>query len=99
MKETHPYEQYRQALHLAIKSKCDEFAILGYSDVTMTQVWEYMLMKKWKKTEDDIHFHKLVNDVLTVKIGEFMHFKTIEAFKYSQENKGPDFDSFKDLFT
>ena len=99
MNETHPYDQYRQTLHFVIKSKCDEFAILGYNDVTLDQLWEYLLIKKWKKIDDNVHFHQIVNDVLSVKVGDFMHFKTIEAFKYSQANKGPDFESFKDLFT
>ncbi|WP_235973506.1 post-transcriptional regulator [Peribacillus faecalis] len=98
MNGTHPYAQYRQTLNLAIRSKCNEFSIFGYNDVTDDQIWDYLLLKKWKKDKEDVHLHQLINDVLSVKIGEFMHFKTIEAFKYSQENKGPDFESFKDLF-
>ena len=99
MNGIHPYEQYRQTLDLAIKSKCNEFAILGYNDVTNDHLWEYLLIKKWKKPMEEAHLHQLMNDVLSVKIGEYMHYKTIEAFKYSQKNKGPDFESFKDLFT
>ena len=98
MEDTHPYDQYRQTLYLAIRSKCNEFAILGYNDVTLEQLWNYLVIKKWKKIDDNVHFHQLINDVLTVKVGDFMHFQTIEAFKYSQKNKGPDFASFKDLF-
>jgi len=99
MEGIHPYEQYRYTLLPVLKSKCEEFAILGYKDVTAEQVWGYLILKKWKKHDEEIHLHQLVNDVLTVKIGEYMHFKTIEAFKYSQVNKGPDFESFRDLFS
>lgn len=75
-------ESLRDQLKPAILSKLNEFEILGYESVQEDDIWKFLLMKKWRKLkEDDIQLHKLVNDILSVKIQEYMTFITVEAFQ------------------
>lgn len=98
MKRSHYFERYRTKLLPAIQSKCEEFILFGYKDVTEDHFWEYMIRKKWKKYKEDRFLHELVNDILSVKMGDYMHYATMEAFKDSQKNNVTNIDSFKDLF-
>ncbi|WP_019242729.1 MULTISPECIES: post-transcriptional regulator [Bacillus] len=99
MKKSHCFEKYRSKLQPALQSKREEFILLGYTEVTDDYIWDFMTKKKWKKANEDALLHQLVNDVLSVKIGEYMHYATVEAFKEAQKNNVPDLDSFRDLFT
>jgi len=75
-------ESYREQLLPAVESKLSEFALLGYDKVKESDFWKYLVTKKWKKLkEEDIQLHKLVNDILTVKVNEYMTFATVEAFQ------------------
>lgn len=75
-------ESLRDQLKPAILSKLNEFEILGYESVQEDDIWKFLLMKKWRKLkEDDIQLHKLVNDILSVRIQEYMTFITVEAFQ------------------
>lgn len=98
MNKSHYFEKYRSKLLPALQSKREEFVLLGYTEVTVDHVWSYMKNKKWKKVNEDVLLHQLVNDVLSVKVGDYMHYETVEAFKEAQKNKVPDLDSFRDLF-
>jgi hypothetical protein len=40
------------------------------------------LNKKWKNRKD-VQIHELAGDILSVKIGEFMNYATVESFKTS----------------
>lgn len=99
MKKSHSFEKYRSRLSPAIQSKCEEFILLGYKDVTEDEFWAYMENKRWKKTKENKAMHELVNDILSVKIGDYMHYARIEAFRSSQKSNVPDLDSFRDLFS
>jgi len=82
LESTKMLESLRDQLKPAILSKLNEFEILGYESVQEDDIWKFLLMKKWRKLkEDDIQLHKLVNDILSVRIQEYMTFITVEAFQ------------------
>jgi Post-transcriptional regulator len=97
MERSNTFEQYRHTLLPALHSKREEFILLGYKDVKVEQLWNYMKVKKWKNEESRM-LHQLVNDILSVGVGEYMHYATMEAFKDSQKNTDRDMESYKDLF-
>jgi hypothetical protein len=80
-KQQHPYDRYYVSLELALISKVEEFEVLGYGKATVESLWLYLTKKKWKKPNQDVMFFELVNDVLTVKPGEYMSFETVEAYR------------------
>lgn len=75
-----PFDEFRDHVRPAIKSKLEEFILLGYEDVTEEKLWTYLKSKKWKKTPE-LYVHEVVRDVLALKVGEFMNFATVESFK------------------
>ncbi|MGM9928255.1 MAG: post-transcriptional regulator [Bacillus sp. (in: firmicutes)] len=98
MEKNHPLDHYRLTVLPALVSKCEEFQMFGYKDVTVEKLWTFMQEKKWRKVKEDLRLHQLVNDILTVKVSDYLHYMTLESFKEAQENSSPDFDDFKDLF-
>ncbi len=100
MEKMHPYEPYRLELLPVIHSKCEEFLLLGYDKVSVDYFWDFLKNKKWKKTKEATSsIHQLVNDIMTVKMGEYIQYQTIEAFKDSEKNTVTDIESFRDLFS
>jgi hypothetical protein len=77
----HPYDRFYDSLEPALSSKVEEFEILGYGKANVERLWAYLTKKKWKKPEMDVKLFQLVNDVLTVKPGEYMNFETVEAYR------------------
>ncbi|APH06975.1 post-transcriptional regulator [Bacillus weihaiensis] len=75
-----PFDQFRDHVKPAIKSKLEEFILLGYEDVSEEKLWSFLKNKKWKKTPE-LHVYEVVRDVLSLKVGDFMNYATVESFK------------------
>ncbi|WP_353855091.1 post-transcriptional regulator [Bacillus sp. Bos-x628] len=80
--EQHPAAIYKDHLKPFLVSKLEEFIILGYKDVDLEELWSYLENKKWKKKRE-YSIHELATDILSVKIGEFMNYATVQSFKTS----------------
>ncbi|KKB72608.1 MULTISPECIES: post-transcriptional regulator [Bacillus] len=80
--DKHPADMYKDHLKPFLLSKLEEFMILGYDDIEIKELWSYLLNKKWKNHKD-VQIHQLADDILSVKIGEFMNYATVESFKTS----------------
>lgn len=78
--DKHPLDELRDHVKPAIKSKLEEFMLLGYNDVSEEKVWTFLKNKKWKKTPE-LLVHEVVRDVLALKIGDFMNYATVESYK------------------
>ncbi|UII55007.1 post-transcriptional regulator [Cytobacillus spongiae] len=83
MKISHEYEHFRNELQPALKSKVEEFHMLGYGRISERELWNFLTHKKWRKPKLDIRMYELVQDILGLRIGEYMNYATIEAFKLS----------------
>lgn len=84
MKIGHEYDRYRSQVQPALKSKLDEFSLLGYETINEQELWKYLTKKKWKKVQEDIKLYEVVQDIMSVNVGEYMNFATIEAFKKTE---------------
>ena len=94
------FESFHTNVLPALQSKIEEFALHGYRDVTSDQLWGYLVLKKWKKENcETMPLHKLVNDILSVNVGDYMHHSRIQAFRSSQKRDTEDLSSFRDLFS
>ncbi|MEC1776947.1 post-transcriptional regulator [Bacillus mojavensis] len=80
--DKHPADLYKDHVRPFLYSKLEEFKILGYDDVELDSLWSYLKNKKWKK-KLELHIYELTRDILSVKIGEFMNYATVESFKTS----------------
>lgn len=83
-------EALREQLTPALQCKHDEFRLLGYDHVTMEQIWNCLLRKKWKHVGDDKKLYELVSDILSLSIGEYMAFLTAESYQKQRTDEGSD---------
>ncbi|WP_075982419.1 post-transcriptional regulator [Bacillus massilinigeriensis] len=80
----HKYDHFRELVQPAMKSKLEEFELLGYGTVLEETLWKYLTNKRWKKPKEEIKLFEIVQDILSVDVGEYMSFVTVEAFKESE---------------
>ncbi|NHM30444.1 post-transcriptional regulator [Neobacillus terrae] len=77
----HMYDYYRNQIKPALESKLEEFRLLGYETVTEDELWNFLIRKRWKKPEEDKKLYEIVQDILAVKVSDYMGFAAIEAYK------------------
>jgi hypothetical protein len=75
------YDQYKDTVKPALISKINEFELYGYDKVLENELWEFLNKKKWKREREEKRLHEIVSDILAVKVGEYMNYATVEAFK------------------
>ena len=81
MEISHTYDHLRYELKPALQSKQEEFALLGYGQVSEQELWNFLKRKKWRKADENKRISDIVQDILTVKVGEYFNYATVEAFK------------------
>jgi hypothetical protein len=62
-------------------SKAEEFRMIGYDNVTGEDVW-HCVSEKYQKTGMP-QLHAMVNDILSLKITQYMNWLTIHMYKQS----------------
>lgn len=81
MKISHIYDHLRNDVQPALNSKLEEFLLLGYGQVTEQELWNFLNKKKWKKANESKRVAEIVDDILSVKVGEYISFASVEALK------------------
>jgi hypothetical protein len=89
MEISHTYSHFRTQVQPVLISKLEEFNLLGYNSVSEDGLWELLTKKRWKKVKEDVKLYEIIQDILAVKVSDYISFATIEAYKSN------DF-SFKD---
>ena len=51
--EKEKQNELREQLMPALQCKYDEFRLLGYHQVTMEQIWDCLVQKKWKNFKEE----------------------------------------------
>lgn len=81
MDVSHEYDRFRNKVGPALKSKQEEFLLLGYEGVSEEEIWQFLVKKKWKKGKNELKLYEIVQSILSLKIGEFMNYSAVEALK------------------
>jgi hypothetical protein len=84
MNSHHIYDHFRFQVQPALKSKLEELSLLGYGIFHEDQLWDFLTKKKWKKPKEDMHLYEIVQEILSLKLGDFMSYQTIESMKSSE---------------
>ena len=71
MAKSHEYDRFRIEVQPALRSKLEEFFVLGYGSINEDGLWEFLTKKKWKKTKEDIRLYEVVDDILSVKLEKY----------------------------
>ena len=96
MENSHVFNQFRSKVEPVLVSKLEEFKLLGYDSVSQEGLWEFLTRKKWKKVKDEKRLYEIVDDILSVKVSDFISFTTIETYKNNDFNL-QDANEWKEL--
>jgi hypothetical protein len=77
-------EHFHSQVGPVLQSKLEEFRILGYMEISEPELWEYLLKKKWKKVKEEIKLHQVIQDILSVKVSDYLSYATVEAYKATE---------------
>ncbi|UOE95542.1 post-transcriptional regulator [Alkalihalobacillus sp. LMS39] len=80
MGEKQQFDVWKETVMPAITSKVEEFHLLGYERATAEEVWS-CLIHKLRKKKEFMHLHTFVNVILTLKVGEYMNWLTMESYQ------------------
>ncbi|WP_071395881.1 post-transcriptional regulator [Bacillus tuaregi] len=81
MEISQEYDHFRSKVWPALKSKQEEFQLLGYESVSEEDIWQFLVRKKWRKENNEMKLYEMVQSILSLKVGEFMNYSTVEALK------------------
>jgi hypothetical protein len=96
MEKSHAYNHFHTQVKPALVSKLEEFRLLGYNEVSESGLWDFLIKKKWKKVKPEIRLYEIIDDILSVKVSDYISFTTIEMYKNNDFNLN-DEDEWKDL--
>ncbi|WP_338555299.1 post-transcriptional regulator [Paenibacillus sp. KS-LC4] len=68
-----------QVIEQLCNSKAEEFQLIGYEHASGKDIWECVSAGYKKSGQPELH--KLVNDILSLKVTSFMNFLTISAYR------------------
>jgi hypothetical protein len=81
MEVSDEYARFKSEVRPALRSKQEEFFLLGYDNVSEEDIWEFLKKKNWRKATEPIMLYEMVQHILSLKIGDYMHHASIEALK------------------
>ncbi len=81
---SHMNDFLRKDVKVVLDSKLEEFSLLGYERVTEQELWNFLTRKKWRKETEPKLVHEVVSDIMSIKVGEFINYATVEAFKEAE---------------
>ena len=84
MKVSHANDRFRNKVKPALKSKQEEFLIFGYGSVSEEDIWGFLVNKKWQKDSSEMKLFEIVQDILSLKAGEFMNYTQVKALKEAE---------------
>ncbi|MFE4238763.1 post-transcriptional regulator [Peribacillus butanolivorans] len=97
-KKNHPYQRYYVKVRPFLKSKREEFQMVGLNAVTEEDIWATLTKNKWKRPQENIHLHELVADIVTFSSNQFMTFQMVEAYKSPNLFEPLSEEELKELF-
>ncbi len=83
------WQQYEREIMELCAVKADEFHLLGYEEVTASEVWQCVLAM----TKGRGRLHEMVGAVLGLNAGKFMSYTTINAYRGIFHEPGTPFDA------
>lgn len=81
LEKNHAYNHFRTQVEPALISKLEEFRLLGYKEVSESSLWDFLTRKKWKKAKEEIRIYEIIDDILSVKVSDYISFTTIDTYK------------------
>lgn len=85
-------------VQLVLKSKVEEFHMQQYTEITIEELWEYCVRKKWKKRQmENVPLHEVVATIFTVKSSDLLNYEHVSGLQKSSMHLGLDLDEINML--
>ena len=81
--EFHSQKELYDRVLPALRAKVEEFRRLGYSDVKVYDIWNYLIFEKWKK-ETGLMLSDIVSDIMNADckmVDNYLREKEIDSEK------------------
>lgn len=78
-------QEWRQIVDPALKSKQGEFKLIGYSEVSIEEIWRCLEEKVWKGNPKK-KLHEVVEDIFHLPPATYMSFMTVNALKSDEDD-------------
>lgn len=78
--------EWKSLVMPALESKVKEFKTIGYSGVTVDEVWTCLEARVWKK-QQPIQLHEVVQNILHLPPSVYISFITVEAITMKHDKK------------
>ncbi|MDQ0254253.1 hypothetical protein J2S74_001628 [Evansella vedderi] len=76
------WDNWKAQLEPVLKSKAEEWQMLGYDRVTEDDVWACFLAKRSRMDiPDPVLTHWIVGELFRLKANDYMNWLTVEAYK------------------
>lgn len=77
-----PYEKLFNKVLPVLESKMEEIKIHGYERITIEDIWNYCIQKKWrKKNIDEMQIHEVVETIFSLQASEIVSYFQIQQFQ------------------
>ncbi|NLY79317.1 MAG: hypothetical protein GX072_05325 [Lysinibacillus sp.] len=77
--------EYKRLFHHVkpvLESKLEEFKLNGYEQISIEDIWNFCLQKKWrKKNMNEIRTFEVVETIFSLKASEIVSFFQIQQFQ------------------
>jgi hypothetical protein len=64
-----------------LKSKLEEFRLLGLNHITMDELWKFVKETLVKRKKDTLQLHELVNFIMRLSVNDYLNKIRLEMFK------------------
>lgn len=76
------YEELFRNVFPALQTKMNEFKYYGYHAITVDELWNYCIKKKWRKKKvDELPLHEIVATVMNISPSEIVSHGQIQEFQ------------------
>jgi hypothetical protein len=78
-------EAWKKEMKPALKSKAEEFQLMGYSRATEDDIWKCLVKKVWKGNPDK-RLYEVVQDIFHLSSTIYMSYLTVDAYQSYQND-------------
>lgn len=87
--------EWKSLITPALKSKVNEFKQIGYTGITMEELWTCLEVRVWKE-QKELQLHEVVQAILHLPPSVYISFITIEALT-TKDDKADLMESIRAL--
>lgn len=92
------YERLFQQVMPVLESKLEEMIFNGYEGITIEDIWNYCLLKKWRKRNmNEIRMYEVVETIFSLKASEIVSFFQIQQFQSTDWFSEINHDELREL--